>query len=1067
YKNELTFAGAWYHGGDGGTPLWNGTGVDDSIRINAQLVKTGYALRYVIYDQPGDAANTANVWTGGTGNGNISAGGNWSKGLIEVNKPVVFDSAANNNQTTINMDANESVRGIEFRDNSDGKGFTFGGTGILSVDRTGITNDDHDTQTFNNSIKLLGSQNWMANNGSMVFNGAINNNGFLLSIIGAKDTTLGGVVSGSGGLAKDDASMLHVTNTNTYTGATFIHDGTVKLEGAGRLGTGVLDFIAPNPGAILDLNGTIAQSFTELRSEFGGTGRIVFNGGTLTINTGWDGSIAYAGTLEGGAGSKLIVKGSSTQSLSGDNSGFTGALEIQSGAVRFLNDSSWFSGTNIKMNAGGGSGTVGGMIELAYKDFTGTLGTGAGQVDLTGGGGFSAYGGNWAVNIGGSGAVQTWDSGNFVGNGKALVLGGAQANGTVDFQNGINLNAATRTIYSYNGSGNKIDAKISGVISGTGGLVKQGAGVLALTNANTYTGQTKIGNGSILQLDANALSTGNLLLNGDGNGYDAQLGLGVGNFTRSLGTGAGQVQLTGTVTGGGAGFYAYGADRTVNIGGAGQTLTWGSTYFNPGKLVLSNVSSDATTDFQNGIDFGGVARTIQVDNGSARIDALLSGQLSNGTLIKTGGGILSVTGDSSGLTGLVIRGGELMTRTSTGLGNIEIGGGVLGLSTDLVATVGTGNGQVQFTNSGGFSAMGGDRKVDLGGVLKWGNTGFIPIDSGESTDSSKSLAYSLILGSTESSNTIELQNNIDLNGMQRSIEVRNGTAAVDAKLSGVISSAGGIAKTGTGALQLTGTNTYTGDTDVKAGRLVVTNTGSLSSSVSVQKGATFVYQGNSEYTGTVSLFGGTFCYDSSVAFKGTLSGPAFGTSTYKYWNGTLAGSGNFSETDLFITTNEVISPGSETVGKMVANRFVFQMAGTYLWEINSLSGSAGSLVGWDLLSSNTRLDIGAEPANRFVLKLDSLGILSGWDSSLNQSWKIVETQQGITGFGVNNFTIDSTAFADENNLKGGQFSVSVVGNDMMLNFTAAAVPEPSTDILFVGCFLGLFMVSYRLTKRVK
>ncbi len=1043
YKNELTLAGSWFFSGIGESPLWNGTGTDGSIRINAQLVKTGYALRYVIYDMPGDTANTANVWTGGAGNGNISAGSNWSKGLIEVNKPEVFDSAANNNQTTVNLDASESVRGIEFRDNSDGKGFTFGGTGVLSVDRTGITNDDHDTQTFNNSIKLLGSQNWMANNGAMVFNGAINNNGFLLSIIGAKDTTLAGVVSGAGGLAKDDGATLHVLGVNTYTGTTFIHDGTVKLEGAGRLGTGVLDFIAPNAGAVLDLNGTTSQVFNELRSEFGGTGRILFNGGTLTINTGWDGSIAYAGTFEGGAGSNLFVKGGATQSLSGNNSGFTGNFEIQSGAVRFLNDSSWFSGTNIKLiakNAQGVESSVGGMIELAYKDFTSLLGTGVGQVDLTGGGGFSAYGGNWAVNIGGDKHTIQWETENFVGNNKALVLGGAQANGTVDFQNGIGLSNGSRTIYSYNGSGNKVDAKISGVISGTGTLFKQGAGVLELSAANPYSGTTKIANGSILQTNANALGTGNLWIAGDSTGYDAQLGLAVGNFTRSLGSGVGQVQFGGT----GAGFYAYGADRFVNIGGTGQTLTWGSTYFNPGKLILSNIISDGLTEFQNSIDLGGATRTIQVDNGNLQIDVKLRG-LSNGSLIKTGLGAVDVIGDTSTLTGLSIQGGEMIARTSVGSGNIELkGGGVLGIGYgNISATVGTGAGQVQFTGSGGFAAYGADRVVNLGGDLKWGNAGFIPIDPGESSTASKSLAYSLILGSENATNTIELQNNIDLNGMQRSFEIRDGAAKVDARLSGNISSSGGgMTKTGKGTLELSGTNTYTGATNITEGRVVVTNTGSLSSAVNIQSNTAFIYGGSSAYAGTVSNTGGLFLYNSQNAFTGSMAAG---------WTGTLGGTGNMGNYVLNIGFNQTVAPGSESIGTLTVGDIWFQTRGIYGIEMSHSIGVAGQ--DWDFIQSAQGLNFTVTQSDPFVFKIDSLGVLSDWDSSINHSWRIISTVNGISNFNASMMMVDSSAFSDENNLKGGSFSVNTLGNDLMLSFTASAVPEPSDFGIVVGLWL--------------
>ena len=48
------------------------------------------------------------------------------------------------------------------------------------------------------------------------------------------------------------------------------------------------------------------------------------------------------------------------------------------------------------------------MIELAAGDFTRGLGTGASQVQFTGSGGFSAFGGSRVVNLGGVSAPVTW-----------------------------------------------------------------------------------------------------------------------------------------------------------------------------------------------------------------------------------------------------------------------------------------------------------------------------------------------------------------------------------------------------------------------------------------------------------------------------------------------------------------------------------------------------------------------------------------------------------------------------------------------------------------------------------
>jgi outer membrane autotransporter protein len=56
------------------------------------------------------------------------------------------------------------------------------------------------------------------------------------------------------------------------------------------------------------------------------------------------------------------------------------------------------------------------------------------------------------------------------------------------------------------------DATISGVISGTGGLTKEGSATLRLNNDNSYTGQTTINNGT-LQVDGNIDSTETVINN--------------------------------------------------------------------------------------------------------------------------------------------------------------------------------------------------------------------------------------------------------------------------------------------------------------------------------------------------------------------------------------------------------------------------------------------------------------------------------------------------------------------------------------------------------------------------
>jgi len=126
------------------------------------------------------------------------------------------------------------------------------------------------------------------------------------------------------------------------------------------------------------------------------------------------------------------------------------------------------------------------LVVLLTEDFTGGLGTGAGEVSWAGSGGFAAVGGDRTVQIGGSPVEINWAAPNFVGNGRTLILGDPNADGTLIWDKAINLGAVNRRIRVLHGSGNadRADARFDKALRGTAVLAIEGDGRLEITGDN-------------------------------------------------------------------------------------------------------------------------------------------------------------------------------------------------------------------------------------------------------------------------------------------------------------------------------------------------------------------------------------------------------------------------------------------------------------------------------------------------------------------------------------------------------------------------------------------------------
>ncbi|MEY3898044.1 MAG: hypothetical protein RLZZ214_3565 [Verrucomicrobiota bacterium] len=554
-----------------------------------------------------------------------------------------------------------------------------------------------------------------------------------------------------------NAAAISVRVNNDISG-----DQTIQLTGATTVGS--LDLgdsnsthaftLTPSGGSLVFNNSGITAS---LNKTSGGNDIIsapVSLVDALVLTQSASGTLSLSGGISG-AGA-LTKEGAGTVVFASTNS-YAGVTTLDDGLLRLDNASGLPGGIDNAVGAGeSGLAFEGGVLGLATGDFTRQMGTGAGQLDwVTGSGGFAAFGADRQVRLNNGTGAFSWNS-TILGTGNILILSHSTATHTLDFRNGISFAGQKRTIQVEDGAA-AMDATLSGVLSGGGGFTKTGPGVLALSNANTYTGSVSVADGVLRLQSATALTTANLGLSGGG-----VLGLGAGDLiTRTIGTGVDQVQWLGS-----GGFAAFGATRAVRFTPDPNTsINWTDSIETGRVLVLGHDTADATLDWQQRISLAGNLRVIQVDDGSAAIDAKMSGVIAGGSsgtiniFSKTGAGTLAFTAQNTYWGETIINSGTLMIGDGGAVGGISQNtpiitvepGAVLAVNRNNTLTQGTNALKVAITGDGGFTQAGsgntvlmlantyiGPTAVDAG-TLTLGAAGVLP-DASEVSISNATLA---------------------------------------------------------------------------------------------------------------------------------------------------------------------------------------------------------------------------------------------------------------------------------------------------------------------------------------
>jgi autotransporter-associated beta strand protein len=387
---------------------------------------------------------------------------------------------------------------------------------------------------------------------------------------------------GSGVPTAISAQSLRIAPTLDNQTMTISNVGAYACGGVGGLivdGGGLLYDGGANDFTIASAAGANGVS---LKLNNGNTGFMVHHLGTGTLTIGERVYLCYAGASPGTTGSSAPLGLTGTGLIDwkgGHNS--TAAIVIHGAVVRI-------SGTTdpVKLDttsSGKGAGNLvlngGGIIEAVNGDITRNVGSGGGAVQWTGDGGFSANGTTRAVQLNNGTAPIVWGSTSFVADHNALVLCSSYSDSTIDFQNGLSLGSLQRVVRVGDGAAT-VDAKLSGVLASGlgGGLVKEGAGLLELTAANTYNGQTWVKAGEL-----RVSSTTGSGVQGTPKG-----GL-VTVFSGAAISGTGTVDSLTVNTGGKVAVYGAGVPSKLNVTGA-MAVGSGAT------LDLSGLSSLADGD---------------------------------------------------------------------------------------------------------------------------------------------------------------------------------------------------------------------------------------------------------------------------------------------------------------------------------------------------------------------------------------------------------------------------------------------------------------------------------------
>lgn len=932
--------------------------------------------------------NVSSALTGTDGltlnaNGDLSASGGGSAGLLQISG------------TNTGLSGGISITGgIVYFTSAAAAGSTqtFAGSGNVIT----LSNGAGIVQAAATGTTLVLGNNFVLSTGGGTFRS-----------YGNRSLQLNGTISGDTTLNQTDGGTLVLAGANTYTGSTVIGGGTVQIGAGGtvgNVGAGPITISVAQTAGGLSVNHSDAVTLTN---------DIILTNGANRAITVADGGASADLTLSGvisGTG-QLWKQGPGTMVINGTLNTFSSGIVLQAGVLEVPSLASNTVGTGNFFLAQGGSGTfrytgptdstaqlaayalqgtgANTFIEVTNPATTLTVTSAIGQSGINGGNnGFTKIGnGTLALTATGTyggptvvaaGTLQLAANNAIPATGAVTVTGGTfDLNGFTNTVGAVTVTGGSIINGTLTGTSYTATAgSISTALAGTGALTKNSNGTLTLSGANTYSGGTTLSGGSLI-LDYSSQDNSKL-------SDTAALTLNRGTLTLS-GTAGTHIEVVGSTT----------------IGG-GVSITRSGA--NTAEIALGAITRNAGGQLDVGS--AGLATTTNVNDASGILTGVTLGNGTNLAANDGSGNIVAFTGYAA------------VTRMESGaksissnpLSNVQILDGT-GVSPANITLAGTGVTDIANLL---HAATGGAATLDLGGTntLRVGAAGMIVAGTGTSALTIQNGTLTAGGANNTAGELIAAVNSANAATISATI-ADNGTGAVK------------FTKAGATTLTLTGTNTYSGGSNLSGGTLSLASAGALGT------------------TGTISFQGGT------------LQATAANTTDYSARFSTAAGQAyNIDTNGQAVTWATALSSSGGTLTKNGSGTLTLSATNTYTGK---------TLINAGTLTIAVDAGLGAAPASamadQLTLNGGTLQPTATFSTSANRGISIGASGGTVTdnagvGFNITSPLSGSGTFTKtgagavtlSNSLSTFTGAYTVTGGRLGVNADLALGPAPTSPI---------------------